>query len=142
MEDIEHMAKPKLISIPGSDDQFYEPQSVHEKYSNRPESLEHICLAQFAIWYVLVPKKWKKPKDIEAVSDTQVICPELSEPLQMPRYIQLKDENQSCMRLRMFPAVLRMHRFKEEKDAHEFFFSELLLYKHWRSEEELFPDDF
>ena len=46
------------------------------------------------------------------------------------------------MRLRTFPAVLRMHRFKEEKDAHEFFFSELLLYKHWRSEDELFPDDF
>ena len=46
------------------------------------------------------------------------------------------------MRLRMFPAVLRMHRFKEEKDAHEFFFSELLLYKHWRSEDELYPNDF
>ena len=55
-------SKLELISIPGSDEQFYEPQSIHEKYAERPDSLENICLAQFAIWYVSVPKNWKEAR--------------------------------------------------------------------------------
>ena len=46
------------------------------------------------------------------------------------------------MKLRSFPLVLRMHKFKESKNPHEFFYSELLLYKHWRSEDELREDSF
>jgi len=134
--------KPDLITIPGSDQQYFEPLSVHEKYSYRPDSLEHLCLAQFAIWYVLIPKKSKVPKIEDGGSDEKIICPEMSNPQSLPKYIELNDKNKSKMRLRCFPAVLRMHRFKEENDAHEFFFSELLLYRHWRSEEELFPHDF
>ena len=57
----------------------------------------------------------------------------------LPDYIEL--ENGKIMRLRKFDAVVRRHKFKEEKEAHEFFYSELLLFWPWRDESELFPDD-
>ena len=45
------------------------------------------------------------------------------------------------MRLRGIPKVLRHHKFRPDADPHEFFYSQLLLFRPWRSEEELFPKD-
>ena len=57
----------------------------------------------------------------------------------LPDFIELL--NGKIMRLRKFDAVVRRHKFKSDKDEHEFFFSELLLFYPWRDESELFPDD-
>ena len=45
------------------------------------------------------------------------------------------------MRLRKIPAVLRIHKLKEDKNPHEYFYSQLLLYRPWQSEKELYEDD-
>ena len=62
----------------------------------------------------------------------------LDQDLAMPCYIIL--ENGKIMRLRNHAAVLRRHKFKE-KDPHEFFYSESMLFSPWYSEEELFHSD-
>ena len=141
LENIE-ISDTKIVQIPGSDQKYINPPTVHERYAARPDSLEHICLAQFAIWYVPVPKRAKLPKDMNAESLEMIICPHLETPTFMPTFIQLKKPELGNMRLRAFPAVLRMHKFKEAQNAHEFFFSELCLYFHWRDENEIHPNDF
>ena len=44
------------------------------------------------------------------------------------------------MRRRSFEAVIRRHKFKQELNPHEFFYSELLLFRPWFSETELHQD--
>ena len=39
------------------------------------------------------------------------------------------------MKLREKPLVLRFYKYKQNDNPHEFFYSELLLYRHWRNEE-------
>ena len=39
------------------------------------------------------------------------------------------------MKLREKPLVLRIHKYNKTNNPHEFFYSELLLYKPWRNEE-------
>ena len=75
------------------------------------------------------------------MSDEKIVCPHLDSPLFMPKYIQLKDPDMGCMYLREGPQILMFPKFNEQKDALEFFYSELLLYFHWRSVDELYPVD-
>ena len=90
----------------------------------------------------IVPRKWKESNESDdqshqsEESDVEVICPNLMEPVFLPKTIQLQN-NLGVMKLRSYPCVLRMHKFKESSDPHQFFYSELLLYRHWRKEEEL-----
>ena len=39
------------VEIEGSDQMYKKVPSIHEKYKNRPKSLDNICLAQFAMLY-------------------------------------------------------------------------------------------
>ena len=119
---------------------YKKPPTIHDKYAARPDSLEHICLAQFAQWYETVPKNSKKHKRYGEMSDQAIICPHLKTPLTMPKFIELKDQDLGCMYLREGPQVIMFHKFNEDKDAHRFFYNELLFYFHWRSEKELHFD--
>ena len=128
--------------IPIGTNKYQKPPSIHEKYAARPDSLEHICLAQFAQWYETAPKNSKKQKRGIEMSEHEIVCPHLESPQTMPKFIELKDSNLGCMYLREGPQVIMFHKFDAEKDAHEFFYNELLFYFHWRSESELHCDDF
>ena len=56
--------------------EYVRPPSIHDKYAARPDSLEHICLAQFVIWYESVPKTSKsRKKQAESLSEHEIICP-------------------------------------------------------------------
>ena len=113
-------SKRKPISI--GDNEYEKPFSIHEKYSSRPDSLEHISLVQFGIWYESVPKNSKRQrKESESFSDHEIFCPHLETPLYMPKFIQLKDTELGCMYLRERPQIAMFHKFNEEKDAHRFF---------------------
>lgn len=135
-----------IIKSPHNDNLYYCPPSIHELYAARPEKLEHISLAQFRMWYYPASKNWKKSNEVD---DTQcgpieVICPHLKEqrkkePVFLPKTIEL-EKGLGVMRLRTLPFVLRMHKFKENEDPHQFFYSELVLYRHWRNEDELKED--
>ena len=57
------------IEIPGKEGKFKETTSIHQKYSNRPEYLENMCLAQFSMMYESIPpQSVKKIKFIDGIS--------------------------------------------------------------------------
>ena len=133
--------KSKKVSI--NDKEYVVPISPHERYASRPDELEHMCFAQFLVWYEPLSNQAKIPKN-EGMSNHKIICPHLTDdpkPKRLPLMIRLKDPLLGCMKLRQFEAILKFHKFREDVDTLGFFYSELLLYKHWRSEDELRRDD-
>ena len=41
----------EIITMPGRKGTYILTQSIHQKYEKRPEVLEKMCLAQFALYY-------------------------------------------------------------------------------------------
>ena len=154
----------KFVKIEGREGTFAESIAVIDRYIARPDHLENMCLAQFATAYVYAKKVPKKVTfDIngcsDVFSDTKIFEGfeegephsyeqeneenwEIDEPNChnfLPRYIVLKN-NLGKMRLRAYPAVMRIHNSRK-KDGHEQHYSELLLFTHWRDEEkEFYPE--
>ena len=149
----------KAFGVKDYDGKFVEMESLHDKYSLRPIIIGRMCMTQFIMWYDLLceseAKKIKeKHKNIKesgyinitvdkskkiVVSNDDLKCPPLdNSELVMPEYIMLN--NGKLMRRRSFPAVIRMHKFKADLNPHEFFYSELLLFRPWFEESELFSD--
>ncbi len=134
-----------LLTIEGREGEFLEATSIHDKYEARPDALEDITLAQFAIMYKATPSNVAKKKQysngvVGESDDYHILSWDLNQEKPLPQYISLRN-NLGYMSLRKFPAVLRVHKHKRE-NASEYIFSELLLFRPWRSEEELFPQDF
>ena len=59
------------ISLEGRQGQFKEVITVHQKYTQRPEILENVCLAQFATSYHYI-KSENIPKGIEWVNNASI----------------------------------------------------------------------
>jgi hypothetical protein len=73
------------------------------------------------------------------VSQDDIDTPPLDNPdLIMPEFIMLK--NGKIMRRRSFQAVIRMHKFKERLNPHEYFYSEILLFRPWFDESEIYAE--
>ena len=139
------------ISVDGHDGKFLESESPHYKYALRPFCLERICFCQHCMRYTLVNaleaskirRTGRRPalppsgKGWEGILN--VVTGDETEKIPLPDFIEL--ENGKVMKLRKFDAVVRRHKFKADKEEHEYFFSELLLFWPWRYESELFPDD-
>ena len=144
-EDFEDEQQDRFIRLQDRQGKYLQVPSIHEKYANRPEILDHICLAQFATNYDTMTERQATKVNFSngyAGLPTGKWISSWSNTLEseMPRYIKL-DSKLGNMKLRNHPSILRMHKFREDKDPHEFFYSELLLYRPWRSENELFPND-
>ena len=139
------------ITVDGHDGKFLESESHHSKYAMRPICVEQVCFCQHCMRYTQltameankIRRNGRRPapppagKGWEGILHIVTDDPMSTTPL--PDLIEL--DNGKMMKLRKFDAVVRRHKFKEEKEAHEFFFSELLLFWPWRNESELFPDD-
>ncbi len=141
--------KSSCITLPDYEGNFQLATSIHEKYAGRPKALQHISLAQFAIWYDTLPfKQGEKLKFKDGITtlskqnNHRIISWDDKEQTPFPLHLKLKTKDLGYMKLRSFPSVLRIHKFKPGVAPHEFFYSELLLYKAWQSEEELGFDDF
>jgi ATP-dependent DNA helicase PIF1 len=139
----------QLIEIDGHNGKFRAVPSIHDKYANRPKAISLMCLAQFAIMYEThsykILKKKVDKKEITFINGTHGQSPDFLIILDMagiyislPIYIKL-DNNYGYMKLRSTAAVLRIHKFKEQNDPHQFIYSELLLYHPWRAENDLHP---
>ena len=63
----------------------------------------------------------------------------VTEDLRLPEVILLS--NNRMMKLRSYAAVVRRHKFKLDKDPHEFFYSQLQHYRPWFSEGDLSPEN-
>ena len=137
--------------VDGHEGKFLESESHHCKYALRPVCVEGICLCQFCMRYTQlssieankIRRKGRRPAPPKPGLGWQgiltVVTGYETDKIDLPDFIELY--NNKMMTLRKFEAVIRRHKFKAEKDEHEFFFSELLLFWPWREESELFPDD-
>lgn len=130
------------IAIEGREGKYKQATTVIDRYCERPKYLEMMCLAQFGTSYVYaktIPKKVILDKDgisIDEMSDQCIFNTEI----RLPKYIEI-GENLGFMRLRTYPAVLRIHSSKK-KEGHEQHYSELMLFSHWFNEvEELARND-
>ena len=149
--------KARLITLENNSEQYYiENPSIRDKYLRRPEVLENITLSQFAKIYC--PRQISNDENANIVETTYRDCPPenriqdrfIISPIQMersglPDLVKLNGDpvpgELNFLKLRR-PIALRYHKFKETNDPHQFFFSEMELYVPFRSEDELFPEDF
>ena len=139
------------IIVDEHEGKYLETESIHDKYALRPASLEEMCLVQMGMRYDLVTgkegatirKSGRAPAPPPAGQGWEgtltVVTGKEGEDILLPDFMLL--HNNKIMRLRKFDSVIRRYKFKQEKDAHEFFYSELLLFFPWREERELFPND-
>ena len=127
---------------------------MHDRYASRPPCLEEMCLAQFATTYTYtsrVPKKieFSDGRSIKVFNDGKEVEQNSSLVLfhtntKLPKYIKLQNEDLGMMRARTFPIVMKIHA-SNKKEGHEQYYSELVLFCHWRNEIEefqrWFPDE-
>ena len=132
-----------LISVAGKEGKFTAKTSVHERYALRPTAIENICLAHFATLYETCSKIPAKAvlfaNNTRGESTHKLICSDIRDVF-LPNYIKLSDE--TYMKIRSYPAVLRKHKFRMDTQYHEFLFSDLLLYTPWRIESSLYYHNF
>ena len=151
----------RLINLDNNEDVFYiEMPSIKDKYFRRPKELEAITLDQFSKRYFSEKKLAAKSEDTKVAnlesnehisSDNNgiklnfIISCIAEERMALPQLIHLEGESlpgeSNFMRLRR-PIALRYHKFKQTTEPHEFFFSEMELFRPFRKDSELFPDDF
>ena len=131
---------------------FTEKASIHEVYAKRPEALEKITSAQFAIMYEVVNsnstfvKNARIENGVSDVTDhcsvyhTIVSADKSSASTKLPNLIQVKMLHMPYYRCRKQPYILHTHKFTEDIEPHEYYYSELFLFTPWRGEDELFDN--
>ena len=143
------------IMIEGKEGEYIEKYDIVSKYERR-RSMKTMCLSQFAKMYT---PSWKVKPDTEARSSdseeetfkdqnisrgknkfdfVMVGTSQYSQPLD--KSIELANPNPGeapFMRKRSSPAVLRFHKYREDTNAEEYWFSECLLYLPFQEEEEI-----
>ena len=119
------------VQIDGRTGTFKKVETIHDKYSVRPEPLADICLAQFATSYELCETP-KKTTFVDGCSEELGYLKKFCNNQELPRHIMIKKQ---CMRLRCSPSVLRMN-ISTRKGGHEEAYSQLLLFFPWRDDEE------
>jgi hypothetical protein len=140
---------------------FVETESFLDRYLMRPLVIAVMCFVQFAMWYTLLGPRdtkefWKKHKEekeylyiphiddedrekIVVSNDTKNNPPKNNKNLTLPDFIIL--ENRKVMRLRNYACVVRKHKFNQENNPHEYFYSQLMMFMPFLDEAELFEDD-
>ena len=94
-------------------------------------------------------KQKKFEENLVKFSDENLIFEENSVPREkrtpLPQYIPLVDpafpDEEKWVKKRNARCI-RFHKFKKEKDSHQYYFSEMQLFLPHKKEEDLFPDDF
>ena len=102
--------------------------SIHDKYSARPQTLENMCFAEFATTYESLSNSSRLSDHLHEDSDGE-------DQMSNERGSVIKLRNNLgflCKRQKL--AILRYHRFREDKEKEKFYFSKLLLYLPWRDE--------
>ena len=128
------------IEIDGRVGKYQKAISMIDRYSNRPNFLKFMCLAQFATSYIYQAKPPKTAVfDKDGVSELRSEQKIFNHDIYLPRHIAIKNGFRN-MRLRHKPAVLRIHNSKY-KNGHEKYYSEMLLFSHWVDEKKELPMD-
>ena len=134
---ITRMLKPKVITDmiddPDSTD-VYIP-NILDKYAKRPDSLQDMCLADFASEYR--NESTTNPKrDDENIKNYSEPISDFVDTAESTVKIVLKD-GLGKMKKRSRPCVIRWHKVSKLKDPEEYYLKLLQLYLPWRDESEL-----
>jgi hypothetical protein len=123
-----------VITVKDREGKFREQTTLHNYYALRPKILENVCLAQFATHYKMANSNTRNLEKYEKEGHLKSYQSESH----LPKYIKIEISNRQSviMSLRTKPAVMRLHKFKETGDYHQFMYSEMLLFYHWRKETE------
>ena len=119
--------------------------NIIERYSDRPNIVDQLCLAEFAAYYY---KDYKKDPDEfndvqpNVLSDDLVESNHVSncESIFPPLNIKLNN-GQETMKRRKIKAVIRFHTPSRAKEPEKFYHHLLMLYFPWRKEIDLLADD-
>ena len=113
--------------------------NIIERYSDRPYTVEHLCLAEFAAHYY---KEYKKNPDEENDVQPNVLSDDLVESQHvqasdsvLPKTIKVTNSKE-IMKCRKIKAVIRFHVPNRTKEPEKFYHL-LMLYLPWRKETEL-----
>lgn len=111
------------VNVENHQGKFKESRSVHQNYAEIPDYVDDICLAQFATYYTTSYTQKLTKKECEernAVQQPTHHC--YTTGTQLPKYLFMGEvEGKNCiMTLRTKPLVIRIHKFKEHQDSHEY----------------------
>ena len=109
-----------VMSMEDDEEDIY-TTSIIDRYSARPNSLNRMCLAEFAVSYIPDKKAVEEDSDQEDLEETT------------PGFIQLKNDL-GRMRKRSKKSVLRYHHKSEAKQPDEYYHSQLMLFLPWFDE--------
>ena len=141
----------KAVKLDKREGYWYEQPDLWSKYLRRPPELEELCYAQFARMYKgSTYMKFEEDDDneMEETIEKKIEVEDYNEKFhsvmtyreegaRLPEHIELEDPRigeVSYMRRRNFPAALRFHRVKKDKDPKRFMLNEVMLYYPLRNE--------
>ena len=108
--------------------------SVHDRYAARPNTLDEMCLAQFATSYEVS----SRADSVSPDDHVDIDCVESSSVSErVLKHIVLKNGLGKMMK-RNRPSVLRTHNHNIYKDREKHFHGKLMLFYPWRTEDELY----
>ena len=119
--------------------------NIIERYSDRPNIIDQLCLAEFAAYY---HKDYRKDPDEFNDVQPNVLSDDLvesnhvsnSESVLPPLTIKLNNGKET-MKRRKIKAVIRFHTPSKAKEPEKFYHHLLMLYFPWRKETDLLGDD-
>ena len=104
--------------------------SLIDRYAARPDSLDNMCLAEFAANFSFRSGACDEEDETDVLPTQD---DDMEEQGRQHSRIKLKN-GLGVMHQRRREAVIRFHRFNQEKEAHKVYHSKLMLYLPWRNE--------
>ena len=159
--------KKNLIKLEGVEGLWYEQPDILSKYKRRDEELESMCYSHYGKMirsggkldhtesnnnFDMDAENYEDDSEEEHDDDDEdpnlkfhyIITEHNRHGKEIPQYTKLKNplpKENPIQYKRSFPAALRFHKVNKDNKPHKFFLSELMLYIHFRNEEEEFQPD-
>ena len=121
----------KLQTLPADSDEIFE-NGIIDRYIARPDSLNEICLADFATSYRSKASQSEGGNNTEYADEDEKMETDIRNKVK-GKEITLKN-SLGVMTKRMFRAILRSPRFSRTKFQEAHYHSKLMLYYPWRKE--------
>jgi hypothetical protein len=132
----------QLTKLP-DDSEDIAAENIISRYTQRPRSLNTLCLADFAAWYDLNTTKKKDCKQNIDIPDSEEEGnrdDDASADEQHTLYSKITLQNGTSMRKRRMKKIIRFVKYNEKTDPENHFRELLLLFTPWRHETALIGD--
>ena len=137
--------KDECVSLPNphsqlaqlhDDDEDVFATSLIDRYGARPVSLQNMCLATFAVTYVVIQSATKK-EETDGVNDEEEEMENTENDNSVTR-IKLQ-KGLGIIRKRKQKAIIHTRRYKIQTEPEKYYHSKLLLYYPWNNEDDIIP---